>query len=228
MKQNADKYSLIIYFRLFSKKKSTFVEQSFNKTMKQTEIKDRIISETFDLLLHKGYDGVSITDIQTKLSISRGLLYHYFGNKSSLFCEAVKLHFGQFYCVELDIVASYNVVQLIDYMVDKYQKLTSSALLEVSIINYDFLFYRAMQEHAELTMLYDKLRKDEYNAWLGALENSRDQNFIRDLVDLELVARQFIYVTDGVWLSAATLANKVSLTDSLKEALQDCYALVKR
>lgn len=228
MKQNADKYSLIIYFRFFSKKKSTFVEQSFNKTMKQTEIKDRIISETFDLLLHKGYDGVSITDIQTKLSISRGLLYHYFGNKSSLFCEAVKLHFGQFYCVELDIVASYNVVQLIDYMVDKYQKLTSSALLEVSIINYDFLFYRAMQEHAELTMLYDKLRKDEYNAWLGALENSRDQNIIRDLVDLELVARQFIYVTDGVWLSAATLANKISLTDSLKEALQDCYALVKR
>lgn len=228
MKQNVDKYSLIIYFRLFSKKKSTFVEQSFNKTMKQTEIKDRIISETFDLLLHKGYDGVSITDIQTKLSISRGLLYHYFGNKSSLFCEAVKLHFGQFYCVELEIVANYNVVQLIDYMVDKYQKLTSSALLEVSIINYDFLFYRAMQEHAELTMLYDKLRKDEYNAWLGALENSRDQNIIRDLVDLELVARQFIYVTDGVWLSAATLANKVSLTDSLKEALQDCYALVKR
>lgn len=228
MKQNVDKYSLIIYFRLFSKKKSTFVEQSFNKTMKQTEIKDRIISETFDLLLHKGYDGVSITDIQTKLSISRGLLYHYFGNKSSLFCEAVKLHFGQFYCVELDIVANYNVVQLIDYMVDKYQKLTSSALLEVSIINYDFLFYRAMQEHAELTMLYDKLRKDEYNAWLGALENSRDQNIIRDLVDLELVARQFIYVTDGVWLSAATLANKISLTDSLKEALQDCYALVKR
>lgn len=196
--------------------------------MKQTEIKDRIISETFDLLLHKGYDGVSITDIQTKLSISRGLLYHYFGNKSSLFCEAIKMHFSQFYCVELDVVASYNVVQLIDYMVDKYHKLTSSALLGVSVINYDFLFYRAMQEHAELTMLYDKLRKDEYNAWLGALENSRDQNIIRDLVDLELVARQFIYVTDGVWLSAATLANKISLTDSLKEALQDCYALVKR
>lgn len=52
--------------------------------------RDLILQRTFALLLDKGYDGVSVSDIQQELEIARGLLYHYFSSKEELFAEVVR------------------------------------------------------------------------------------------------------------------------------------------
>ena len=50
--------------------------------MKDT--REKILEKTFMLLIRKGYDSVSVSDIQKELGMSRGLLYCYFKNKSDL------------------------------------------------------------------------------------------------------------------------------------------------
>ena len=51
---------------------------------------DFILQKTLGLLLQKGYDGVSVSDIQQVTGMARGLLYHYFGNLDRLFEEVVE------------------------------------------------------------------------------------------------------------------------------------------
>lgn len=190
--------------------------------------KERIIEKSFQLLLSKGYDGVSITDIQKATGISRGLLYHYFGNKEALFMEVTKQNFINLFDVDLELVKDYNVVQMADYIVDKYHEFINETLHDVSILNYDFLFYRALRENHELAVLFDKIRNVELSAWLLALNNSLNRGELRESVSTEKLAFQFIYLSDGVWLQAVTPSSNVDLIVSLKNAFETLLSLIQR
>lgn len=190
--------------------------------------KERIIEKSFQLLLSKGYDGVSITDIQKATGISRGLLYHYFGNKEALFMEVTKQNFINLFDVDLELVKDYNVVQMADYIVDKYHEFINETLHDVSILNYDFLFYRALRENHELAVLFDKIRNVELSAWLLALNNSLNRGELRESVSTEKLAFQFIYLSDGVWLQAVTPSSNVDLIVSLKKAFETLLSLIQR
>lgn len=196
--------------------------------MQPIETRDKIIEQCFHLLLIKGYDGVSISDIQSSLGISRGLLYHYFGSKEALFIEATKCHFTKAFQLEFSLIASYNIDQMLEYIVDSYRKFINETLQGVSIINYDFLCYRALQESAELAMLYQRVRDDELRGWLVALGNSRDQGLLHDGIDLQRVAQNYIYTVDGVWLKAVTPLMKIDLVSALRLALETLNVLIKK
>lgn len=53
-----------------------------------------ILEKTFGLLLQKGYDGVSVSDIQQLTGMARGLLYHYFGSLEQLLKRLWKAVWG--------------------------------------------------------------------------------------------------------------------------------------
>lgn len=190
------------------------------------ETRDKIIDQTFDLLLLKGYDSVSISDIQHGLGISRGLLYHYFGSKEALFLEAVKRKFTNCFQIDFDQIRNYDLELMTDYIVMKYRTLDSEILKGRSILNYDFLYYRAMQQSDELTQIYNQIRWDEQLGWLIALENSKSNGKLRSGINLEKLALQYIYVTDGVWLSAVTPSLDIDLIISLKQALEAMNELI--
>lgn len=188
------------------------------------ETKEKIIEKTFTLLLQKGYDGVSISDIQKYIGISRGLLYHYFGGKESLFLEATKYSLDTLFPLKLSIIRELNVEQTIVYVLNLYQELTE----KVSIINYDFLIYRASQESEELAEIYRKSREKELEGWRIALTNSHQLGQLRDDVALDKLALQFLYTTDGVWMRAVASSKEMDLTGSLREALETLYKLIKK
>lgn len=196
--------------------------------MQHTDTKDKIIDASFELLLRKGYDGVSISDIQKTMNISRGLLYHYFGSKETLFLEAIKRHFITLFQIDLPTIENYRVDEMAEYIIQKYQKLIEETLKGVSIISYDFLFYRAMQESDEVTRLYEKARNDELKGWLIALSNSQNDRKLRHNLDLEQIAQQFVYTTDGVWMRAVTPSIEMDIAQSLREALETLCKLVKQ
>lgn len=188
------------------------------------QTRDKIIEKTFTLLIHNGYDGVSISDIQSYVGISRGLLYHYFGNKDALLIEATKHHLTTHFPVRLEIMSKLTVQQAIEYVVDLYDKLTTN----VSIINYDFLLYRAMQESVEIAEIYKEIRKEEVEGWRLVLSNSIKAGDIRDDLDVVKIAAQFIYLSDGVWLRAVTPLTEINLIEALKETLETFYTLLKK
>lgn len=188
------------------------------------EAREKIITKTFELLLQKGYDGVSISDIKEKTGLSRGLLYHYFGSKEALFCEASMHHLNECFVLDLEVTKHFNVEQISDYVINKYRHLTENTLKEFSIINYDFLFFRLMQQSQEFSTLYEKAHNDELAVWKTALKNST----LREGLDLDKIARQFIYTMDGVWLRAVSPNVEINLTETLKEALETLNNLIKQ
>lgn len=52
--------------------------------------KDFILQKTFGLLLKRGYNGISVSDIQEATGMARGLLYHYFRGQDELVHVAVE------------------------------------------------------------------------------------------------------------------------------------------
>lgn len=100
-----------------------------------TEIRDKIIDHTFKLLLLKGYDGVSISDIHASAGISRGLLYHYFSSKEELFIETLRVKFIQSFNVDLEYIKNLGVYEMTSYIVRQYKKLNSEVLAGASILN---------------------------------------------------------------------------------------------
>lgn len=193
----------------------------------KTDTRESIIETSFNLLLHKGYDGVSITDIQHEVGISRGLLYHYFKNKEELFMEVAKSKFASIFSINLSIVEGMDIDQMTLYIVELYRKFVDEILQGLPIINYDFLFYRMMQQSHELTEIYQQTRRTEQRAWQSAIENSIRKGLVNKSVSPQQMAQQFIYITDGVWMRAVIPDVGMEMIKTLEEALNIQKSLIK-
>lgn len=53
--------------------------------------KGEILSAALDLFIHKGYYGASTRQISQKAGISSGLMFHYFADKDTLYCELITM-----------------------------------------------------------------------------------------------------------------------------------------
>lgn len=196
-----------------------------------SDTKEFILKKTLALLLVKGYDGVSISDIQKATGMSRGLLYHYFGNKESLFVEATKGYFLSSFKLDLDRVREYDMNQMIEYILEKYSAIYS--VLErndtdeqIGITNYDFLFYRVMQESPEFAEQYQQIRDIEIECWEVVLSNSLIRGDIRDGVDTGKIAELFVCLLDGVWINTVSNNKSENFIVELERVLREFYKLL--
>lgn len=55
--------------------------------------KNFILEKSFGLFLQKGYNGVSIRNIQEETRLSKGAIYHHFQGKEEIFAKAMDLFF---------------------------------------------------------------------------------------------------------------------------------------
>ncbi len=197
------------------------------------DTKDTILKKTFQLLLQKGYDAVSISDIQKATGLSRGILYHYFGNKEALFVEVTREYFMNWFYIDLREIADFDVEAMIARMESMYRDIFIKSWLEfeqadgISIRNYDFLFYRVMQENKEFEREYMRARETELEAWKIVLRNARRAGKLREGVDPDRTARYFIYLLDGIWLNAVNECDVRRLVSDMKEVIYNFYQLIK-
>jgi AcrR family transcriptional regulator len=63
-------------------------------------MRERIVKESINLFLHKGYQGTSIKDITDAVNLSRGAIYWYFKSKDELL-ETIFEEWGKSYLSEL-------------------------------------------------------------------------------------------------------------------------------
>ncbi len=201
--------------------------------MESKDTKELILQKTFYLLLLKGYDGVSISDIQKETGMARGLLYHYFGSKAQLFVEAAKLYLVKALDSDLDLVRDYTIPGMIGYMLGKYKAACSNNWADfpieehISLANYDFLIYRMIEEHEDIREKYIVLRRKELEAWEFAVSNSLKRNEIREVMPPYKIARYFDCLVDGVWTGSPLYEKEGDLVAQLDNMLQGFYNIIK-
>ncbi len=197
--------------------------------MKSDAARSVILRQTFLLLLEKGYDGVSITDIQKATGLSRGLLYHYFENKETLFLEVVRKYFVDLYVTECD-TKNFDLPQMIETSIRMHERLCSVALSDrrANMRDYDALFYRMMQENETFAQQWEDIRHKELSDWRLAVECSSNKGQLKDGLDLDMTARSFVFLMDGLWMQAIhNMMPRILITD-LRRVLTGYYELLVR
>ncbi len=124
-----------------------------------SEKQDRIISAAVKEFALYGYDGASTNRIVADAGISKGILFHYFGNKQNLF----------------EFIAEYVALVLID---DYYKKINMSQTdffdqLQ-SILT---LRFELSEFYPHVFMFYDRMKGDESEQVKPFLNNFKDYSF---------------------------------------------------
>ena len=90
--------------------------------------KEIILRKTFSLLLLKGFDAVSITDIQLVTGLSRGLLYHYFASKEDLFIQVTDKYFVKMFDFNLEKVENLSVFEFVRFICNRFKDINRTIL----------------------------------------------------------------------------------------------------
>ncbi|EGK01736.1 TetR/AcrR family transcriptional regulator [Dysgonomonas gadei] len=195
-----------------------------------------ILKKTFGLLLLKGFDATSITDIQVATGLSRGLLYHYFKNKEELFIQVTEKFFIQIFDFDIRKAKDYSVTEFVEFMCDRFRYISkvisgiveeTGSVKEVSMLNYHFLFYQVMQRDAIFRNNYRVTTEKERTGWEYALKNSIDRNEIRVDIDVNISANQLFTLTDGIWFQSIFSSDGQSVIRNLENALSHYIALLE-
>lgn len=191
------------------------------------------MSEVFKLLLVKGYDGVSITDIQHATGLSRGLLYHYFGNKEKMFVEVTIYYCLKMFEFDIEEAKRFNLEEMIDSAVERFGDILKISLKNfpsgdgVTIKDFDFLFYQVIQHSEEFCRQYNRLREDELMVWNHVIRNSKVWGDIRADIDDQKCASYFMFLMDGVWMNTVNNNTPEILVSTLRETLVDYWNLLR-
>ena len=199
-----------------------FAERLFNnKDMEVQDKRDFIIRKCYKLLLLRGFDGVSISDIQTECGVARGLLYHYFGSKEELFYEVVSTIILPKFVIQESCVDQLNLRDTLMYLCNQYHQVCIIDELEgVSLLNYDFLFYRATQESSEIRDQYEKIQKQEREVVANAIERSIANGEMRTDVNHAELAQLITSLLDGAWFNSLPQGDPMILTAQLKKMVE--------
>lgn len=200
--------------------------------MVKADSKKYILQKTFFLLLTKGYDGVSITDIQQETGMSRGLLYHYFKSKEELFRTAGETFLIDVFLTYPTQTDGYGLLEMIGYVVKRYKKVykewdISYRSSKVSIANYDFLMYQMIEKDRQMAARYADMRHKEMDTWRNAATTSLQNNLIRTVLNDNQIACHVVALLDGIWMQAVEEWDQKRYLNQIEQILMDYYNLLK-
>lgn len=194
--------------------------------------RDFILQKTFGLLLEKGYDGVSVSDIQQSTGMARGLLYHYFGGQNALFDEAAGKYLNDWFYIDREAVRGKSVGELIGFTLEEYNRMGQDISAhfgeKIMPVNVEILFFEVMRHSPEFAGQYKAIRENRLSVWKTALLNSFSQGELRSGLNLASVARQFNCITDGVVFDSGMLANMPDAVYAVEKELREFYELIRR
>jgi len=194
--------------------------------------KDYILQKTFFLLLTKGYDGVSITDIQRETGMSRGIIYHYYKDKEELFQVAAEKYLVTPFLISRESTKGFHVEEMIKYVINKYIDTARfwkdyMGAGQLTIANYDFLFYQMIRKDKVTAKKYYRMRHEEKLAWTETVKQSLSKGEIRPVLGAEKIAAHFILLLDGIWMESTengSISRSIKLT---RQTLNDYFELLK-
>jgi AcrR family transcriptional regulator len=161
--------------------------------------KEYIIQKSMELYATKGYQNVTITDLQNALDIGRGTLYYYFRDQDELFLKCMEKYF-----IEPKQRALNNVPEDagIDKMIDSIEEYLhglEDALLSfdnkaINTSNVNGLMFSAYSKFPALHRKAQRLALKELELWRKAIYHDQRAELVRRDIDRDQVALMFTHV----------------------------------
>ena len=182
------------------------------------EKQERILDASIKEFAQKGFEKASTNEIIKEASISKGLLFHYFNNKKSLFL------FLYDYCMDLCMKEFYNKINMDE--TDIFIKLRQCMLIKSELImKYPEFFvfievaYRETQNEvkSDLQLINESFIVSSYTKIFHNIDISK----FKEGLDIEKCINIIIWTIDGFGTKEM---KKEKLITSNKEAYEKAFA----
>jgi AcrR family transcriptional regulator len=195
-------------------------------------LKDRreyIIRKAMELYALKGYQNVSITDLQFALDIGRGTLYYYFKDQDELFTICMEKYFLEpkqhvLSSVPEDAGVAQMIEALMTYLNGLRETLMSFDVKSINTSNVNNLMFTAYIKFPALHRKAQRLALKELELWRKVLYNDQRAGIIRRDIDREQVALMFTHVKNTYDNGMAQTQMDFSL---LEKTYSELYHLLK-
>ena len=182
-----------------------------------------------ELYALKGYQNVSITDLQFALDIGRGTLYYYFKDQDELFTICMEKYFLEpkqhvLSSVPEDAGGAQMIEALMTYLNGLRETLMSFDVKSINTSNVNNLMFTAYIKFPALHRKAQRLALKELELWRKVLYNDQRAGIIRRDIDREQVALMFTHVKNTYDNGMAQTQMDFSL---LEKTYSELYHLLK-
>lgn len=147
---------------------------------------DRIINAAIKEFALKGYDLASTNEIVKEAGISKGLLFHYFGNKKKLFLFLFD------HCYGLFVEQFYRKIDLAE--TDFFKRMRQSVIIKMELLSaypdlFKFIERSYMEDSPEVKAEIEKKIKELIVVNIGKVYEGIDYSKFRADIDLQKVLK---------------------------------------
>jgi TetR/AcrR family transcriptional regulator len=151
-----------------------------------TEKQDRIINAAIKEFAQKGYDHASTNEIVKEAGISKGLLFHYFGNKKQMYLYLFD------YCYEIIADEFYKNVDLTER--DFFLRIRHSVLIKMELLNkypdiFKFIEEAYFEDSLEVKAELEKKIKELNDINIGKIYEGIDISKFREDMDIKKILK---------------------------------------
>ncbi|MGG3469206.1 TetR/AcrR family transcriptional regulator [Neobacillus pocheonensis] len=192
---------------------------------------ERIINAAIKEFAQKGYDNASTNEIVKEAGISKGLLFHYFGNKKQLYLFLFD------YCTELITDEYYKKVDFKE--TDFFKRIRLAVMVKMEMLGthpdiFKFVQEVFLEDSQEIKAEFDKKKQELTHINMGKFYEGIDYSKFRDDVDLKKIIKiitwTFEKMSDEILNQAKSTPNHeldyqpiVDETEEYFEVLKTCF-----
>ena len=161
--------------------------------------KEFIIRKAMELYALKGYQNVSITDLQFALDMGRGTLYYYFHNQDELFLTCMEKYFLEPKQRALNSVPEEAGIERMIAAITDYLHCLEEALMTfdnktINTSNVNDLMFTAYSKFPSLHRKAQRLALKELELWRKAIYADQRAGLVRRDIDRDQIALMFTHV----------------------------------
>ena len=192
------------------------------------ETRDYILKKTLELFLQKSYKEVTMKEIVDRTGLSKGAFYHYFESKDAVFVEVVKYFYSDIMITDYSGFPHSSLKDFYNAYITKLQ-VSSNAEDEARDETNLFVFIsEASRKIPNFSEIHINQRKIEVDSWSDAVKRAKLSNEIRSDLSDQDIAKMFIYLSDGVSLTAITSKPNEETLLELRKSWDNLYRLLTR
>lgn len=159
------------------------------------EKRDKIFQASMEVFAEKGYEGASTNDIIKRAGISKGILFHYFGNKENLYLYVLDKTLDS--AIE-KITAGYSMAPP-----DLFERITATGMLKLKFaleepLVYKLIFVTFVNTPQSIREAVQERYKRLYEIALPMLFDGLDLSHIRNGVDHNKAIEVVVLFMEGL------------------------------
>lgn len=193
------------------------------------EKQDRIINAAIKEFAQKGYDNASTNEIVKEAGISKGLLFHYFGNKKKMYLFV----FDHFYEILVD--EFYKKINLQER--DIFKRVRQAVSVKMELLNkypdlFNFLSVAVMEDSKEVKLELDQRIKQLSKNNIGKLYEGIDLSLFRDDLDVQKALKIIFWTFEQfseelIQRAKLTPTHEINYDEAIKETEEYYEVLMK-